>query len=164
MCGTQVIAASRLHFLWFREVVNAGYLAESFCSAKLVALYPVSTYTLLPPVIDTPLDGTQDDHARIQVRIRRTAGAMFTVPIYLDPRLNHNALDLPRACFGVWDEFTPAVQVGGRKRLMVEELIPDDTLSVEFINTNNDYFTLEFFHLEVYYTLKPLTLATSGDL
>ena len=43
---------------------------------------------------------------------------------------------------------------------MVGELMPEDTLSVEFGYTNNDYFALEFFQVEVYYTMNPTQIAS----
>lgn len=42
---------------------------------------------------------------------------------------------------------------------MVGELTPGDTLSVIFFRADDDYFTLEFLRVEVYYTMKRLTRA-----
>lgn len=89
-------------------------------------------------VIDLPLKGTTNYFARIQVHVKRKC-AMISVQIlsFVNPC---------RITFDVWDEFTPqaAVQVNGRQQLMVGELMPGATLSMEFEYTNNDYFALHF--------------------
>ena len=94
-------------------------------------------------------------HVPIGVRVRRP-NATFTVPVALEP--GYRPPHPPKTVFDVWDEYTPATQLGRKGQLAVAELSPGDPLSVEFRDVcygHSDYFELEFFQIEVHYAMGP---------
>ncbi|KAF9237451.1 hypothetical protein BU15DRAFT_75996 [Melanogaster broomeanus] len=104
-----------------------------------------------------PLVMDYDASWLIELSIRRQ-NVEYAVPVDIRVETQSHPLELPRTAFKVWDEYTPAEQLNGRQRLVVEDLTCGDMLSLEFPTTQEfaDGTELEFFQINTYFTMRAM--------
>ncbi|KAF9233772.1 hypothetical protein BU15DRAFT_79797 [Melanogaster broomeanus] len=88
----------------------------------------------------------------IQLSIRRQ-NVVYAVPLNIF--VECVPFKPSRTDFGVWDEYTPEVQLNGRQRLAIEDIRSGDTLILELRRWKPE-LELEFFQIEVYFRMGPV--------